>query len=202
MFPVEVVTPAGQTIRVLGDIEKDFYVGTAKHYTDENEFTHASDLLDLDRLLFYELTIFRVTYWLAQGVDYDGFSIDPVKLQRNLRETADQLSKVKTDLGLTKSARDKAQAEDVGTYIQELKQRAREFGVHRENQLGKGIELCKQLFSIVGAFERADAIERAKLGFEDEAAIIEWISQTMKPEFDAVDDYFRANHQRYWVRRV
>jgi hypothetical protein len=202
MFPVEVVTPAGQTIRVLGDIEKDFYVGKAKHYTDENEFTHASDLLDLDRLLFYELTIFRVTYWLAQGVDYDGFSIDPVKLQRNLRETADQLSKVKTDLGLTKSARDKAQAEDVGTYIQELKQRAREFGVHRENQLGKGIELCKQLFSIVGAFERADAIERAKLGFEDEAAIIEWISQTMKPEFDAVDDYFRTNHQKYWVRRV
>jgi hypothetical protein len=201
-LPIEVKTPAGNTIKVLGDIERDFYVGKAKHYTDENEFTNASDLLDLDRLLFYELQIFRTTYWLAQDFDYDGFKIDPQRLQRTLKETAEQLSKVKNDLGLTKSARDKAQAEDVGTYIRELKQRAMEFGVHRETQLGKGIELCKQLFSIVGAFERADAVERAKLGFEDADAIVEWISQTMKPEFDAVDEYFRKNQQKYWVRKI
>lgn len=202
MNPVEVTTPAGHRLKVLGDIEREFYEGKAQHYTDENEFTNASDLLDLDRLLFYELTIFRVTYWLAQDTDYDGFAIDVTKLQRNLKDTADQLSKVKNDLGLTKSARDKAQAEDVGTYITELKQRAREFGIHREKQLGKGIELCKQLFSIVGAFDRADAIERGKLGFEDEAAVLEWIRDTMKPEFDAVDDYFRINQQTYWVRRI
>lgn len=202
MNPVEVTTPAGHKIKVLGDIEREFYEGKAKHYTDENEFTNASDLLDLDRLLFYELTIFRTTYWLAQGVDYDGYSIDPVKLQRNLKETALQLSSVKNDLGLTKSARDKAQAEDVGTYLLELKQRAREFGIHREKQLGKGIELCKQLFSIVGAFDRADDVERAKMGFETEADVLAWIRETMKPEFDEVDDYFRANAQKYWVRRI
>lgn len=202
MIPIEVQTPSGQTIRVLGDIERDFYTGKAKHYTDENEFSNASDLLDLDRLLFYELAIFRATYWLAQGTDYDGFSFNTAALQKNLKETSDQLSRVKTDLGLTKSARDKAVAEDVGTYITELKQRAREFGIHREEQLGKGIELCKQLFSIVGAFDRADDVEKAKLGFEDADAVMAWIRDTMKPEFDAVDDYFRENQQKYWVRKV
>lgn len=202
MNPVEVKTPSGQIIRVLGDIEREFYEGKAQHYTDENEFTNASDLLDLDRLLFYELAIFRATYWLAQGTDYDGFAVNVPALQKNLKETSDQLSRVKTDLGLTKSARDKATAEDVGTYIKELKQRAREFGVHRETQLGKGIELCKQLFSIVGAFDRADDVEKAKLGFEDADAVLEWIRDTMKPEFDEVDEYFRTNHQKYWVRKV
>jgi hypothetical protein len=199
MTPVDVVTPSGQKLRVLGQLEKDFYEAQAKQYLDENDFTNASDLLDLDRLLFYELIVYRMTWWLGAGVDYDNFTIDRTQCQRNLKETSEQLSKVKTDLGLTKSARDKAQAESVGAYLTELKQRAKEFGVHREKQLVKGITLCHQLFSIVGAFDRADAVERTKIGFESEADVLDWVRNTMKPEFQAVDDHFAKNVQRYWT---
>lgn len=202
VVPVDVTTPSGSLIKVLGDAEKAFYESKAKSYLDENEFTNVSDLLDLDRLVFYELTVFRMTWWLGAGVDYDGIGIDRQHLQRNLKETSDQLSRVKNDLGLTKSARDKAQAESVGAYIAELKQRAHEFGIHREKQLMKGITLCKQLFAIVGAFDRADGSEREKLGFADEGEILAWIRDVMQPEFDEVDAYFRANQQRYWVRKV
>jgi hypothetical protein len=199
---VSVTTPGGSTIEVLGQMEADFYNRSAKHYRDENEFTNASDVLDLDRLLFYELQVFRMSMWLARGTDYDGMDISPTELRRNLKEVSDQLSKVKTDLGLTKAAREKAQAESVGAYLVELKQRAKEFGVHREKQLGKGLELCKQLFSIVSAYDRADAVEREKLGFRDAEEVLAWIRETMKPEFDEVDDYFRTNHQKYWVRDI
>lgn len=199
---IPVSTPGGSVIEVLGQMEADFYERSAKHYQDENEFTNASDVLDLDRLLFYELQVFRMGYWLARGTDYDGMDISPVELRRHLKETSDQLSKVKSDLGLTKAARDKAQAESVGAYLVELKQRAKEFGIHREKQLGKALELTKQLFAIVSAFDRADKVEREKLGFRDEAEVLEWIRGTMKPEFDIVDDYFRQNQQRYWVRDV
>lgn len=202
MTPVDVTTPSGKKLRVLGQIEKDFYEDQAKQYLAENDFTNTSDLLDLDRLLFYELIVYRMTWWLGAGVDYDNFAIDRSGLQRNLKETSEQLSRVKADLGLTKSARDKAQAESVGAYLVELKQRAKEFGVHREKQLTKGITLCKQLFAIVGSFDRADEIERGKLGFETEAEILAWIRDVMQPEFDEVDAHFRANQQKYWVRKV
>jgi hypothetical protein len=200
--PTTVTTPSGSQIMVLGQMEAEFYNKSAKHYRDENEFTNASDVLDLDRLLFYELQVFRMGYWLARGTDYDGMDISPVELRRNLKEVSDQLSRVKNDLGLTKAAREKAQAESVGAYLMELKQRAKEFGVHREKQLGKGLELCKQLFSIVAAFDRADAVEREKLGFRDSDEVLAWIRDTMKPEFDEVDDHFRTHQQKYWVRDI
>lgn len=200
--PKDVTTPSGVIIRVLGDVEQQFYIAKAKEYLDQNDFTNVSDLLDLDRLLFYELIVFRMQWWLGAGVDYDGLPIDRNQLQRNLKDTSDQLSKVKNDLGLTKSARDKAQAESVGAYLTDLKQRAKEFGVHRERQLVKGITLMKQLASIVGAFDRADKIEREKLGFRDEVEVLAWVRDVMIPEFDAVDAHFRANQQRYWVRKI
>lgn len=186
----------------MGQMEADFYDKSAKHYRDENEFTNASDVLDLDRILFYELQIFRMGYWLSKGKDYDGFDVSSVELRRNLKEVADQLSRVKNDLGLTKAARDKAQAESVGAYLMELKQRGKEFGVHREKQLGKAIELVKQLFAITSAYDRADQVEREKLGFRDADEVLAWIRETMKPEFDAVDEYFRTHQQKFWVRDI
>lgn len=199
---VAVITPSGQNLNVLGQGEEVFYRTQAKSYLDEFAFTSTSDLLDLDRLLFFELLIYRSSSWIGAGKDYDGMEIDVVRERRSLKENSELLSKVKNDLGMTKSQRDKAAAEDVGAYLTNLKARAREFGIHRETQLGKALELINQMFSIVGAFDRSDAEERKKIGFETEADILEWIREVMRPEYDLVDAYFRANAQRHWVRSI
>jgi hypothetical protein len=118
--------------------------------------------------------------------------------RRSLKETSSLISVIKNDLGLTKSQRDKDAYSSVGTYITQLKQRAKEFGVHREKQVSTGITLCKQLFAILGAYDRSDEIERKKIGFENADEILEWIRNVMVTEFDAIDTAFITGTQRYW----
>jgi len=197
-----VATPSGQTIEVLADVEKSFYESQAARYQHENKFTNTSDLLDLDRLVFLELLVYRASSWLGSGAQYDGMPLTDraeSDCRRAMKENSELISRLKTDLGLTKAARDKADYESVGQYVTQLKQRAKEFGVHREKQLIKGITLCHQLFAIVGAFDRSDEVERGKIGFETEADVLTWIRDIMKPEFQAVDDHFAKNVQRYWT---
>jgi hypothetical protein len=198
--PVAVTTPSGQQTFVLGQAEEQFYVSQSQKYLDDYAYTNVSDLLDLDRLLFLELQAFRLSQWLGTGRDYDGVLVDNTQQRRALKEASDLISKVKNDLGMTKSQRDKEREASVSAYLTTLKQRAKEFGVHREKQLIKGITLCQQLFSIIGSFDRADSIERDKLGFTSEAEIVDWIRTVMRPEFDAVDAHFRQNQQRYWLK--
>ncbi len=194
----------GQTLQVMGDTEAKFYRGQQKRYLDENKFTAASDLADLDRLLFFELLVFRWTQWLSSGRDYDGWLAPSAEeqLRKNLKETAPLISAIKNDLGLTKSQRDKEQADSVGAYLVELKRRAKEHGVRREKQLTAAICLTKELFSLVGTFDRSNQLERSKIGLESADDILDWIRNHMKPEFDSIDEHFRKNSQRFWVGRL
>jgi len=197
-----VTTPSGQVIEVLTDSERTFYEGQAGRYQTENKFSNTSDLLDLDRLVFLELLVFRASSWLGRGTYYDGAVLtDRAEgdCRKAMKENSELISRVKTDLGLTKAARDKADYESVGAYVTLLKQRAKEFGVHREKQLVKGITLCQQLFAILGAFDRSDEVERRKIGYESADDILEWVRTVMQPEFQAVDDHFAKNTQRYWT---
>jgi hypothetical protein len=198
----EVVTPSGQRIEVLCEAERDFYGGQHQAYMLQNRFTNASDLLDLDRLLFLELLIYRASSWIGRGQDYDGMPLTvsgEVSQRRSLKETSALISVIKNDLGLTKSQRDRDAYESVGAYITQLKQRAREFGIHREKQVAAGITLCKQLFAILGAYDRSDEVERRKIGFENADEILDWVREIMIPEFDKVDVHFITNTQRYWT---
>jgi hypothetical protein len=197
-----VATPSGQYIEVLGDAERDFYEGQRKAYMAQNLFTNTSDLMDLDRLIFLELLIYRATSWIGAGRDYDGLPLSDsgeTAQRRSLKETSALISVIKNDLGLTKSQRDKDAYSSVGTYITQLKQRAKEFGVHRERQVATGITLCKQLFAILGAYDRSDEVERRKIGFENADEILEWIRTVMVIEFDAIDTAFINGTQRYWT---
>lgn len=201
----KVRTHSGQVIEVMGVAEKSFYKDQQKKYLAENSFTAATDLQDLDRLLFFELMNYRYTTWLSSGKNYYNELLTPneaVDLRRSMKDIAPLISTIKNDLGLTKSQRDKAQYESVGTYLTELKARAMEFGVHREKQLGKALCLINELFTIIGAFDRASEIERIKLGFENAEEILDWIRKTMRPEYDEVDEHFRKNQQKNWIRRL
>lgn len=198
-------THSGSTIEVQGDGERNFWRNQKKKYEDEHKFTAATDLLDLDRLLFLELLIYRATQWLSSGKNYYGEVLTPGEesdCRKVIRENSPLISTVKNDLGLTKSQRDREQYESVGAYINQLKARAREHGVKREKELTKAICLIKELFSIVGTFDRSDAVEREKTGFETEADVLDWVRKSMKPEFDQIDAYFRTHHQKFWVKTI
>ncbi len=195
---------AGEELVVLTQAEKRWFETSRETYLSQTKFTETTDLRDLDRLLFMELMIFRLSHHLSAGTDYDGFDIeDEALLRRNVREYSEQITRLKGSMSLTKAARDEAASSgDLSVYISDLKARAKIFGIHRENQLTKALTLVQELSAIVGAFDRSDTEERAKLGFEDEHEILEWIRHTFLPEFHQLDAHFRQNEQRYWVRQM
>lgn len=195
----------GSTFQVQGTAERAFWDGQKAKYEAEHKFTAASDLADMDRLLFLELLCHRATVWLSSGRNYNNEILTPVETnecRKVLRENSPLISTIKNDLGMTKSQRDREQYESVGKYIQDLKARAREHGVKREKELTKAICLLKELFALVGAYDRSDEVERQKLGLESEAEILDFVRKRMKPEFDRIDEYFRQNHQKFWVKTI
>ncbi len=199
---LEVALVSGETLRVQAQAEARWFIATRDTYLAQTKFTETTDLQDLDRLLTLELTVFRLTQHLASGEDYDGFEIeDPTLLRRNLREYSEQITRLKESMGLTKRSRDEAASSgDFATWLANLQTRAKIFGVHRERQLTKALVLMNELSAIVGAYDRSDTEERAKLGFEDEKEIVDWIRGRMLPEYRELDDHFRTNEQRYWIR--
>lgn len=194
---------SGKVVTVLTEDEAAWFNEARDTYLAQTRFTEHTDKQDLDRLLVHELMIYRWTHWIAAGMDYDDNLVDENALQRNIKLYSDQITRIKESMGLTKKARDdKSDKQSLGDYIVNLKARAKEFGIHREEQLDKALELLNELFTVVGAFSRSDEEEREKLGFSSEKEIVDWIRDVAEPEYRAIDEYFRKNQQRYWVKEL
>jgi len=199
----KVRTITGGEISLLHRQEKTFYDEAKTKYLSEYLFTQANDFRTLDRLLLLEVQNFRAQWMLAAGMDYDGVDLDAkeeVELRRTVKDVGAQINEIQTALGLTKAQRDKQTHDSVGGYIMTLKNAAKAHGIKREKELGKAIELTKELFAICGRYRRSNEEERRKAGIESAEDIVDWISEYMKPEFDAVDAYFREHEQKFWVR--
>lgn len=187
----------------MGDEEALWFEATRDAYMSEAQYTEATDIRDLDRLLVHELMVFRWTKYLGSGRDYDGMLVDEQELQRNVKLYSDQITKIKESMGLTRKVRDAAaNAESVADYLANLKARAKQFGVHREKQLDKALTLFEELSAVVGAFQRSSPEERKKIGFETADDVLEWITETAIPEYRELDEHFRRDGQRYWVRDI
>ena len=200
-----VKTVDGSEIELLHDREVAFYEAARDRYLTDFKFGLASDLRSLDRLLLLETQMYRCQWQLSAVTDYQGVDLDASEetlLRRAIKELGTQISEAQKDLGLTKVQRDKAQEDSVGAYLVNLKIRAKEHGIKREREVSKAIELSKELFSLVGAFRRANAEERRKLGIENADEILTWIWEYMRPEFDEIDEKYRAGQQKFWVRSL
>jgi hypothetical protein len=192
---------SGKVTQVQTDQEAEYFEESRDAYLKQTKFTENTDLKDLDRLLVLELMTFRWTQHLAAGVDYDGDMVNERQLTADIKLYSDQINKIKESMGLSKKAREDAAADgNFSAWLSDLKARARLFGIHRENQLTKALVLMKELFTIVNTYDRCDAEERRKTGFENEGEILDWIRNVMQPEFNALDEYFREHSQRYWIR--
>lgn len=190
----------GSRVEVLTKDEKVFYEGQRELYMKEFSFTAASDKADLDRLLFQELLDYRWTVQLGKGADYDGIPLAPSladAFRRNKNDSAKVIDTIKTSLGMTRAERD-AKGESLNTYIAELRRRAGEFGVVRNKQVTEALILFNEAKSIIGSFDRANQLEREKMGFEAPEDIVEWFRTVAIPRYDEIDTKWRSGTQRYW----
>ncbi len=198
---VDVIMPSGAPFPVHSE-EVDYIQDRAARYLSENHFTNVSDIQDVDRMLIMELICFRWGTWISRQKDYWGDAVDMDQLQQSLKSHSTELRQLKKQLGIDKLARDRAKGEDsVPAYINNLLRRAKEFGVNRQTQLGKALELFQDLQALVTLHNNCDEIERVENHVQVED-IMTWLQEVAFPEFNAIDEYFRTHAQQTWVRTL
>jgi hypothetical protein len=78
---------------------------------------------------------FRWTQHAAACVDYEGQLVNDDQLRKNIKEQSAEITKLKQSMGMNKAARDDAaNSGSVSEYLENLKRRAKLFGIHRQNQ--------------------------------------------------------------------
>lgn len=192
---------SGEGLMVQTEVEQHWFQHTKGRYLEQTKFTETTDLQDMDRLLCLELLMFRWNQHLASGRDYENNIIDDDLLRKQVKEQSSAITQLKQSLGLDKKTRDAVLSEgNFAVWLADVKRRAKLFGIHREDQLQKALALMNELAGIVSTFDRSDADERKKLGYETEAEILKWIRERMIPDFQAVDQHFVENEQKLWKR--
>lgn len=190
----------GMRLEVMIPEEKAWFQDTLKKYLSEYSFENVSDLQDLDRVMGMELLSYRYTQWFLRGSDYDGMQFD-VKGAKDHKKSLDQeIRLTKQHMGMDRKGRTADDNESVADYLVRLQRRAKEFGVHRDNQVSKIYNLFHELKTLMGLNARTDEEEQEYLDVSDQD-ILSWIRDIAIPEFDALDDHFRQN-QRMWIEEV
>lgn len=196
---VSVQLPSGAVFPVH-DEEYLYFTERVELYLTQNHFVNISDLQDVDRMVILELMVYRWGNWLSRQKDWWGDSIDENDTQRKLREFSTELRQLKRLLGIDKNSRDKLKGDDsVSAYISNLKMRAMEFGVMRERQLDKALELFQQMKALLTLHDNCDEIERRENHCTPED-VFEWLREVAILEYDEVDAYFRSHQQKLWIR--
>lgn len=200
--PIVVVGASGATFELVHDSEQQYWNKARDRYLDQFKFDNISDLQDLDRVLNGEIMSFRWGSWLAREADYDGRSIEEIqdKIQKKKLETDKETRMLKEKMGLNRAHRQDSEQQSIADYLQNLLRRAEEFGVHRDTQIAKAIDLLHELFTQVGLYMRSDEEERSHLRVRPED-IMKWVTEVAQPEFEAIDEAFRKN-QILWIKEV
>lgn len=194
-----VMLPSGGTFWVY-QREVQYFQERSKKYQKDHKFTNTGDLATLDQILMLELLAWRWLNWTSQQKDYWGDAINESGYARSIKDVSAELRQLKGSLGIDKVTRDKQRGEDsVSTYLQNLRIRAKEFGITRETQLDKALELFNQLKALLTLHDNCTPDERIEMACTD-PEVLDWIRSIAIPEYDAIDAHFRENSQRMWVR--
>jgi hypothetical protein len=194
-----VMLPSGGLFHVY-DREVGYFSERVKKYLSDNHFTNIADLATLDQVVINEMLVWRWNSWIAMQKDYWGDPVDESAYAKTVKETSGENRQLKNSLGIDKITRDRQRGEEsVAAYISNLRIRAKEFGVLREDQLGKALELFNQLKALITLYDNCLEDERQELGVTT-PEVLDWIRNICIPEYDAIDDYFRVNVQKMWIR--
>lgn len=197
----EVETPSGNPLRLQTEDEARFYNDNKTKYLSEHKITNPSDIQDVERILVMELMVHRWSTWLTQGFDYDEGLVSAEELRRNVKDYSGEIRQCKESLGIDRVTRSKDKGEDVAAYIDKLRQRAKEFGIMRNTQAAKAIQLFKEAETLIGTYARTDKDEQEHLRLNKDE-IFKWFVEVAIPEFNQIDDDFKASNQKYWVREI
>lgn len=195
-----VTGPAGGKFTVLTKSEEQSFNELCARYTADNHFQNISDLQDLERIIHMEVIHLRYSNWLSTESDYYGEAINAKDVASLLKEFSGELRQLKKAIGIDRTSRQKDQGESAADYLEDLRQRAAEFGVHRENQLTSALTLFNELTGLVQLHDNALPEERKKLRCTEED-ILRWIRETAIPSYQAIDKHFVENNQRFWVQK-
>lgn len=192
-----VTTPTGSTLNLQTEGEAKWYEKQRDLYLEHNRFTNVSDLEDLSRLLTLETMVQRWQTHLTQGFDYLAARINESDLRASIKEYSVEIRQLKASLGIDRAQRERDKGETVGDYVAMLLRRAKEFGVHRDDQYAKSVTFIYQLISMVSTYDRCDAEERRELDLNPET-ITGFIRDTIMPEWEQLSNDFRKN-QKIWI---
>lgn len=180
--------------------ETAYFSERVRRYLSDNHFTNVADLASLDQILVLELLVWRWGIWVSQQRDYWGDPIDEKGYGKQIKELAGELRQLKAALAIDKVSRDKQRGEEsVDKYLANLRARAKDFGVKREKELGKALELFNELKSLVVLHYNSTDDERREMKVKA-TDVLEWIRDVAMPEYDKIDDHFKKNNQRMWIR--
>lgn len=198
---IEVTAPSGAIFPVLNEDEREYFEDVSARYLSDNHFSNITDLQDLDRIINMELMCHRWNSWISREMDYNGDAIDQEKTLRAVTDLSKEIRLIKKQLGIDKSSREKDKGESVAKYIDDLRIRAKEFGVYRNNQAILAITLFKQLESLVDLNRNCTPEERRenkdiRAEMED---IFDWLIHVAMPEMREIEEKFREN-QKIWIR--
>ncbi len=196
---ISVFGPAGGKFTVITKSEEKNFKELCKRYTADNKFTNVSDLQDLERIIHMEVIHLRYSNWLSTETDYVGEAVNIKEVASLLKEFSGELRQLKKAIGIDRTSRQRDQGESLSDFIEDLKERAAEFGVHRENQLTNALTLFNELHGLVTLHDNCLPDERKKLRCREED-IMRWIRETAIPKYVELDQHFIDNNQRFWVQ--
>lgn len=198
LFQVEL--PSGAFIAVPTEAEALHLGVKVQQYRDQYALDNVADLGEVDRCLTLELLSHRYQTWLARRTDYDGVKIDENALQQRCKEMSNELRQIKKTLGIDKVSRERQTGKGSAYQrVSDILDRARRFGLMRNEQSAKATELAMELISMMTARSNCKNDKQKRMLRVTDEDIFEWIENIFTPEFMAIDAAYRESDQRMWI---
>lgn len=205
-IPVEL--PSGGTIYVLTNAEKTQLESIIKRYLEDNHFKNIADLLDIDKLVTFELFVHRWNLWMGKGKDYYDEEVNVKALADTTDRISTEIRQLKKQLGVDKLTRDRLTGDDsVAARWDKVLQRAKEFGYKRNEEASAAIEAMHRIAGALTYHRNLDEYERKQFHMEVED-LLEIIDAEVAA-FKDIDNVFRnrppddehpEGGQKYWIR--
>lgn len=195
---VPVVTPTGETITVLNEAERAYYMSLVDRYQTDLAFQNVADVESVKLIVALETALHRWTQWLLSEKDYSGRPILPDKVKRDIKDVSVEVRQLKEALGIDRKTRERDHGETIADMFHNLGIRARKFGIMRNEQAVSAITLWLELVGLVTFYQKSSPAERIEFHINAED-VVNWII-TKIPEFNKIDAEFRKTEQQYWIR--
>jgi hypothetical protein len=196
-IPVDL--PSGARYFVLTLNEATYLRDRIERYLTDNHFINVSDIQEIDRMITLELLIHRWTMWISKGRNYYDEDINIKQHSDMVQDASREVRQLKKGLGLDKATRDRTRGDDsIAALWEHLQRRAQEFGYMRNDQYVAVITAFQRIKALVQFHDNCDDLERRENACEI-TDILEVVREELA-KFDAIDEGFRHNTQRMWIR--